>query len=38
MPPPEIEKEIAEVNKTRRKKKSELEVDQPEQKHSYDDE
>lgn len=27
MPPPEVEQEIAEVNKTRRKKKSELEVD-----------
>jgi hypothetical protein len=37
MPPPEVEKEIAEVNKTRRKKKSELDVDQPETQHSYDE-
>jgi hypothetical protein len=38
MPPPEVEQEIAEVNKTRRKKKSELDVDQPEQQYSHDNE
>jgi hypothetical protein len=29
MPPPEIEEEIEKTNKTKRKRKSELEVDEP---------
>jgi hypothetical protein len=37
MPAPEVEKEIAELNKTRRKKKSELEVE-PEPAYTHDDE
>ena len=38
MPPPEVEKEIAEMNKVRRKKKSELEVDEPEPLYTHDNE
>jgi recombination protein RecA len=37
MPPPEIEQEIAETNKTKRKKKSELDLE-PEAAYSYDNE
>lgn len=37
MPPPEIEKEIAETNKTKRKKKSELDLDEQSDRH-YDNE